>query len=129
MRASPRCSARAPAPRRPWPASPPDLPAGLAISGRVDRLVVEPRRVLVVDFKTNRPAPDRIEDADPAYLAADGGLCRRAAPRSSPAGAVEAALVWTDGPKLMPVPENVIAATLAELRASVDAAAGAYMAT
>jgi ATP-dependent helicase/nuclease subunit A len=44
------------------------LPAGLAISGRIDRLVVLPDRVLVVDFKTNRPSPARIEDADPAYL-------------------------------------------------------------
>ena len=44
------------------------LPAGLEISGRVDRLVVTPDRVLVVDFKTNRPSPDRIEDADPAYM-------------------------------------------------------------
>ena len=43
------------------------LPPGLAVSGRVDRLVVEDGRVLVVDFKTNRPAPDRIEDADKAY--------------------------------------------------------------
>ncbi|MEI9891565.1 MAG: PD-(D/E)XK nuclease family protein [Caulobacteraceae bacterium] len=48
--------------------------AGLApgvgpISGRVDRLLVEQDRVLVVDFKTNRSAPARIADADPAYVA------------------------------------------------------------
>jgi len=35
---------------------------------RVDRLLVEDSRVLVADFKTNRPAPDTIEAADPAYL-------------------------------------------------------------
>src|SRR5690606_4258669 len=34
------------------------------VSGRIDRLVVTPERVLVVDYKTNRPAPDRAEDAD-----------------------------------------------------------------
>src|SRR5207245_3577408 len=44
------------------------LPAGLKVSGRIDRLVVLPDRVLVADFKTNRPSPARIEDADPAYL-------------------------------------------------------------
>ncbi len=47
-----------------------------------------PDRVLVADFKTNRPSPDRIEDADPAYLHADGGLrggAGRRVPR--PAGA------------------------------------------
>ena len=47
----------------------PDLPEGLAISGRVDRMLVTAERVLVIDFKTNRPSPDRIEAADPAYLA------------------------------------------------------------
>ena len=94
----------------------PDLPAGLAISGRVDRLVVQPTRVLVVDFKTNRPAPARIEDADPAYLmqmAVYAAVLRAI----FPGRAVEAALVWTDGPRLMPVPENVVARQLAALAA------------
>ncbi len=94
----------------------PGLPAGLAISGRVDRLVVQPDRVLVVDFKTNRPAPARIEDADPAYLmqmAVYVAVLRAV----FPARAVEAALVWTDGPRLMPVPENVVAEQLAILAA------------
>ncbi|MDF2900339.1 MAG: helicase, UvrD/Rep family, partial [Phenylobacterium sp.] len=90
------------------------LPAGLAISGRIDRLVVLPDRVLVADFKTNRPSPARIEDADRAYLRqmaiyaavlADIFEGRR----------IEAALVWTDGPKLMAVPENLLVETLAEL--------------
>jgi ATP-dependent helicase/nuclease subunit A len=34
-----------------------------------------------------------------------------------PGRRVEAALVWTDGPKLMPVPENMIEDRLAGLRA------------
>ena len=92
----------------------PDLPATLAVSGRVDRMVVMPDRVLVVDFKTNRPSPDRIEDADRAYhvqMAVYVAVLRAIFPGRR----VEAALVWTDGPKLMPVPEGVIAATLAGL--------------
>jgi ATP-dependent helicase/nuclease subunit A len=28
---------------------------------------------------------------------------------------IEAALVWTDGPKLMPIPEKLIVAALADL--------------
>ena len=94
----------------------PDLPDGLAVSGRVDRLVIEPDRVLVVDFKTNRPAPDRIEDADDAYLvqmAVYVAVLRAVFPGRR----VEAALVWTDGPKLMPVQENIITRSLARLRA------------
>ncbi|WP_332773813.1 double-strand break repair helicase AddA [Phenylobacterium sp.] len=91
------------------------LPDGLTISGRVDRLVVLPERVLVVDFKTNRPSPDRIEDADPAYLT-QMAVYAAVLAEVFPGKRIEAALVWTDGPKLMAVPENVLALSLAELR-------------
>jgi ATP-dependent helicase/nuclease subunit A len=90
------------------------LPKGLAVSGRVDRLVVDAGRVLVVDYKTNRPSPDRIEDADPAYLA-QMAVYAAVLREVFPGRAVEAALVWTDGPKLMPVPEKVMAQALARL--------------
>ncbi len=83
----------------------------LRVSGRIDRLVVEPHRVLVADYKTNRPSPDRIEDADPAYItqmAVYAAVLRSAFPGRT----VEDALVWTDGPKLMTVPENLMAKAL-----------------
>jgi ATP-dependent helicase/nuclease subunit A len=75
---------------------------------------VLPDRVLVVDFKTNRPAPDRIEDADPAYIR-QLALYAAVLGEVFPGHRVEAALVWTDGPKLMVVPENMLAASLAAL--------------
>lgn len=81
------------------------------ISGRMDRLVVTADRVLVIDFKTNRPAPDRIEDADPAYIrqmAVYVAVLRSLYPDRL----VEAALVWTDGPRLMPVPQAMMDAAL-----------------
>jgi ATP-dependent helicase/nuclease subunit A len=90
------------------------LPAGLKVSGRIDRLVVLPGRVLVADFKTSRPSPARIEEADPVYLrqmAIYAAVLRDV----FPGRAVEAALIWTDGPKLMPVPENLLAKALADL--------------
>ncbi|MBX3482771.1 double-strand break repair helicase AddA [Phenylobacterium sp.] len=90
------------------------LPPGLRISGRIDRLVVLPGRVLVVDFKTNRPSPDTIEAADPAYLR-QMALYAAVLAEVFPGRRIEAAIVWTDGPKLMPVPENLIARTLADL--------------
>ena len=90
------------------------LPKGLAVSGRVDRLVVDTGRVLVVDYKTNRPSPDMIEDADPAYLA-QMAVYVAVLREVFPGRTVEAALVWTDGPKLMPVPEKVMADALARL--------------
>jgi ATP-dependent helicase/nuclease subunit A len=93
----------------------PELPAGLAISGRVDRMTVTPDRVLVVDFKTNRPAPDRVDNADPAYLT-QMAVYVAVLRAIFPGRRVEAALVWTDGPKLMPVPENLIVERLNALR-------------
>jgi len=93
----------------------PDLPGGVSISGRIDRLVVTPERVLVVDFKSNRPAPNHVEDADPAYIlqmAIYAAVLRRLYPDR----AVEAALVWTDGPKLMAVPQRLMDAALENAR-------------
>jgi ATP-dependent helicase/nuclease subunit A len=91
---------------------------GLAasISGRVDRLLVEPDRVLVADFKTNRPAPATIEAAEPAYLrqmAVYWAVLRAIFPGRR----VEAALIWTDGPRLMPIPENLMTRALDEMAA------------
>ena len=91
------------------------LPTALNVSGRIDRLVVGPERVLVVDFKSNRPAPERIEDADPAYLT-QMALYVAVLEEVFPGRAVEAALVWTDGPKLMAVPEKMVRETLARLK-------------
>ena len=85
--------------------------AGVAVSGRMDRLVITPERVLVVDYKTNRPAPDRIEDADPAYVL-QLAIYVSILGRLYPDRPVEAALVWTDGPRLMPVPPALMDATL-----------------
>jgi ATP-dependent helicase/nuclease subunit A len=90
------------------------LPEGLRVSGRVDRLVVLPERVLVADFKTNRPAPTRIEDADPAYLR-QMAIYWAVLADVFPGRRIDAAIVWTDGPRLMAVPENLITATLAGL--------------
>jgi ATP-dependent helicase/nuclease subunit A len=97
--------------------SSPRLPPGLAVSGRVDRLLVEDRRVLVADFKTNRPAPPTIEAADPAYVR-QMALYWAVLQQIFPGRAVEAALIWTDGPALMPVPEKLMDRALDEMAAS-----------
>jgi ATP-dependent helicase/nuclease subunit A len=84
---------------------------GVAVSGRMDRLVVTPERVLVIDYKTNRPAPARIEDADPAYVR-QMAVYAAVLVEIYPDRAVEAAIVWTDGPGLMPVPAALMQAAL-----------------
>lgn len=85
---------------------------GIKVNGQIDRLVITPQKVLVVDYKTNRPAPDELEKVDPAYLmqlAVYAAVLRQLYPDRP----VEAALVWTDGPKLMPVSQDALMAALA----------------
>jgi ATP-dependent helicase/nuclease subunit A len=93
------------------------LPADRRIVGQVDRLIVRDDRVLVIDFKTNRPAPSRIEDADPDYVR-QMALYWAILTEIHPGRTVEAALIWTDGPKLMPIPEALMVAALDEIAAA-----------
>ncbi|MGN6423463.1 MAG: double-strand break repair helicase AddA [Asticcacaulis sp.] len=86
------------------------------LSGRIDRLVIAPDRVLIIDYKSNRPAPDRAEDAAIAYqrqMAGYVALLRQIHPDK----AVEAALLWTDGPKLTPLSEALVNLRLNEILA------------
>ncbi|MBB5746730.1 double-strand break repair helicase AddA [Brevundimonas variabilis] len=95
--------------------SAPSLPPGVSVSGRIDRLVLTPERVLIVDYKTNRPAPQRIEDADLAYVLQQA-VYRAVLQQLYPDRAVEAALVWTDGPRLMAIPAEMMDAALSGAR-------------
>ncbi len=95
--------------------SAPGLPSGVSVSGRIDRLVITPERVLIVDYKTNRPAPRQVEDADPAYVL-QLAVYRAVLQQLYPDRAIEAALVWTDGPQLMAVPEEMMETVLTAAR-------------
>ncbi len=79
----------------------------LAVSGQIDRLAVTEDGVTVVDYKTNRPPPTRAEDVPPLYLrqmAAYRGLLRKIYPDRP----VRCALLWTDGPALMILPDRLL---------------------
>ena len=80
---------------------------GRLIAGQVDRLKVEADRVLVLDYKTNRPPPEQVADVAPLYLrqmAAYRALLRAA----FPGRVVECALVWTYGARFMALPDAVL---------------------
>ena len=72
------------------------------LAGQVDRLVVTAARVLIVDYKSNRPPPAS-PDAVPAIYLRQMAAYRAALRRIYPDRAVEALLIWTDGPRLMPL--------------------------
>ncbi|WP_291047584.1 double-strand break repair helicase AddA [Hyphomonas sp.] len=96
----------------------PELPEGTVINGRVDRLVVTPAQVLVIDFKTDQPAPEKAEDVAETYvaqMAAYWAVLKTAFPQRE----VVAALCWTDGPRLMRLPEAQLLEVLTSARAMV----------
>ncbi|NKC32307.1 double-strand break repair helicase AddA [Falsiroseomonas selenitidurans] len=77
------------------------------VSGQVDRLLVAPDRVLVLDYKTNRPPPADAAQVPALYLrqmAAYRAVLRQAFPGRR----VDCALVWTFGARLMPLVEGLL---------------------
>jgi len=83
------------------------LVQGHALSGQIDRLVVEKDRVLIVDFKTLRPPPATEEEVAPLYLR-QLALYRAALSEIYPGREIRCALLWTEGPRLMPIsPERL----------------------
>src|SRR6185436_12782498 len=76
----------------------------ILVNGQIDRLVLMPDTVLIADYKTNRPAPRRVEDVPPSYVS-QLALYRALLRTIYPGRAVHAALVWTDIPDLMEISE------------------------
>jgi ATP-dependent helicase/nuclease subunit A len=89
---------------------------GRAISGQVDRLAVTADTILIGDYKTNRPAPRRLEDVPPGYLA-QLALYRAVLAKLYPDRPIRAALVWTEVPAIMEIPGPALDAALAEATA------------
>jgi len=76
---------------------------GAGVKGVADRVLIGPQTVWIIDFKTDRPAPTRIEDADPAYLAQIRGYAAALA-AALPGRAMRCSLIWTEAPRVMAVP-------------------------
>ncbi|MCA3245208.1 MAG: double-strand break repair helicase AddA [Azospirillum sp.] len=80
---------------------------GRALAGRIDRIVVTADAVHVIDFKTNRPPPERVEDVPPAYLAQLAAY-RAALIPLYPDRPIRAALLWTFAPRLQAIPAALL---------------------
>jgi ATP-dependent helicase/nuclease subunit A len=82
----------------------------IAVAGQVDRLAVTAEAVLIADYKTDRIVPDRLDETHPYVTQL--ALYRALLARVFPGKTVRAALLFTDGPKLMEVPAAVMDAAL-----------------
>lgn len=83
------------------------LPRGLVVNGRVDRLAILPDRVLLIDYKTNRPPPFDPENVAKSYLT-QMAVYRAILQEKYPDKVVEAVLIWTDGPRIMELPSHIL---------------------
>ena len=76
---------------------------GRAVRGVVDRLAVDAEAVMVLDYKTDRPAPAAAENAPEAYVL-QMALYRQVMRQIFPNKAVRCALLWTETPHLLELP-------------------------
>jgi ATP-dependent helicase/nuclease subunit A len=80
---------------------------GRVISGQVDRLLVTPESVVVLDYKTDRPAPKNASGVPSIYLkqmAAYRAALRLIYPRQP----IRCVLLWTDEPRLMTLADTLL---------------------
>jgi ATP-dependent helicase/nuclease subunit A len=87
------------------------LPSGMVINGRVDRLVVTPDRVLVIDFKTDQPAPHDVSGVAESYIVQMAAYCA-VLESAYPGREIGAVLCWTDGPRMMRIPDAMLSESL-----------------
>ena len=83
-----------------------------AVSGRIDRLAVDGDRVLIVDYKTNRP-PFLDAASTPAAYKAQLAIYRAVLAPLYPDRRIEAALLFTEAPRLVPLDAATLDAALA----------------
>ncbi|MFN6007624.1 MAG: 3'-5' exonuclease, partial [Paracoccaceae bacterium] len=94
----------------------PDTLAEVAVSapwqncilmGSIDRLIVTPDRVMIVDYKSNALIPDRA-DAIPEGILRQLGAYAHMVAQIYPDRRIESAILWTRAPVLMPVDPEIV---------------------
>ncbi len=91
--------------------------AGRPVRGIVDRLIVTADEVLVLDYKSDRPAPLAPEDAPAAYVL-QMALYRSVLMQIFPDRVVRCALIWTERPALTELSAAQLTAALSEFSAA-----------
>lgn len=81
------------------------------INGQIDRMVIGDDEILIVDFKTNRPPPTDVDQTAPVYLRQMASY-QAVLQQIYPDRAVKCALLWTVEPRLMPLPNSILAQAL-----------------
>ena len=84
------------------------------VSGKIDRLAVTDDEVMIVDYKTNRPAPAQLSEVPPAYVL-QLALYRALLQPLYPGRKVTAVLLFTEQPGLIALTDAALDGALARL--------------
>lgn len=84
---------------------------GQTMRGTIDRLIVTPDCVTAIDFKTNRTIPARPEDTPDGILRQMGAYAH-ALSQLYAGRRIETAILWTREARLMPLPPDIVSASL-----------------
>ncbi len=87
--------------------NPNDRGPALKLNGQIDRLAVDEDSVYIIDYKTNRPPPVEATHVADAYLLQLAAY-RLALAQMFPQKSLKAAILWTDGPRLMEISDTLL---------------------
>jgi len=79
----------------------------MLVSGQIDRLLIAPDHIWIVDYKTNAAPPSAIADVPPGYVR-QLALYREVLALIHPGRAVRAVLLWTETPEIMEIPAPIL---------------------
>ena len=75
------------------------------LNGQIDRLLIDDERILIIDYKTNRPPPRTTQQINPQYIR-QLATYKLALRQLYPDHLIKAALLWTHTATLMEVPRS-----------------------
>jgi ATP-dependent helicase/nuclease subunit A len=82
------------------------------VSGQIDRLVITPNEIIIVDYKTG-PAPRTAFAEMPPHYVRQLALYRAVLAKLYPGRAVRGALLWTEAARMIEVPPATLDSGLA----------------
>jgi ATP-dependent helicase/nuclease subunit A len=78
------------------------------LTGQIDRLLVREKDCIILDYKSNRPAPMQASQVASAYLRQLAAY-KAAIAAVYPGKSIACKILWTAGPTLMAIPESMLA--------------------
>ena len=77
------------------------------IMGRVDRLIVSKKEIIIADFKTNKRPPANFDDIPQAYKE-QMSIYYELIKNIYPKHLIRSMLIWTEGPKIIQFPDSYL---------------------